>query len=256
MGDTAGAPAVLEGEREIEVTYGAPLNLPTPTRAGFVFAGWKAENAETGTLLAGGQALNIAKDFTAYATWVADDGVTFTITYDLAGGNYKTGESNPTTYTTASADITLVKPVKAGYAFLGWTEGNSTEPKLNFVLECSKNSGNKTYTAQWRELNYTVKFNLVFVNKDGNNVACAVNGQSSLEDVVVNADGTLGVKLPSKSSVKVTQQYADDYEFESWVAENGTVIKSDTVFSTDLFGAESDEIVLTVKLVVKWTNNH
>ncbi len=44
----------------------------------------------------------------------------YNITYDLAGG---TVSGNPTTYTVQTETFTLNNPVKEGYTFVGWTEG-------------------------------------------------------------------------------------------------------------------------------------
>ncbi len=69
--------------------------------------------------------------------------ITYTITYDLAGGAVT--HTNPVSYSVETADITLVAPTsaeKTGYTFDGW---NVTQ------IETST-GGNVTVTAKWTEV--------------------------------------------------------------------------------------------------------
>ena len=78
------------------------------------------------------------------------DARTFSITYNLDGGS----ASNPTSYTDLGGDITLNRPTRANYEFLGWTGSNGTTPQLDVTIP-SGSSGDKSYTANWKLIRYT-----------------------------------------------------------------------------------------------------
>lgn len=87
----------------------------------------------------------------------------FSITYDLDGGHYKEGETNPTIYSEDSDDITLNNPEQDGYIFIGWTGSNGDEPQDEVTIP-SGSIGNKTYKANWAQENpFVTNFSL-----DGN----------------------------------------------------------------------------------------
>jgi uncharacterized repeat protein (TIGR02543 family) len=86
-----------------------------------------------------------AEDVTYTATWTINQ---YSITYDLAGGTLAEGETNPTSYTIESEDITLVNPTREGYTFEGWIGTDLKEP--TFEVTIAKGSiGNRSYTATW-----------------------------------------------------------------------------------------------------------
>ena len=93
--------------------YGAELGvLPTSERTGYVFNGWNSKadgsgyEAETTTI--------ITEAVTFYAQWTP---ISYTITYDLAGG--ENNPANPGDYTAADKAITLGAPTKEGNTFKG-----------------------------------------------------------------------------------------------------------------------------------------
>lgn len=80
---------------------------------------------------------------------IAASGDEHTITYVLAGGSGAT--ANPVTYTTnASVTISAI-PIRAGYAFAGWTGSNGSTPQTTVVISAGS-SGAKSYTANWTPL--------------------------------------------------------------------------------------------------------
>ncbi len=79
---------------------------------------------------------------TLYANWVKE---TYNINYNYNGGTVVT--PNPTTYTVDDT-IVLTNPTKPGYAFLGWSEGTSTQ-KQEYVSFGPGVIGDKTYTANF-----------------------------------------------------------------------------------------------------------
>ena len=78
----------------------------------------------------------------------------YTIGYTLNGGSVST---NPTSYTIATNTITLNNPTKDGYTFKGWTGSNGNTPQTSVQI-AKGSTGNKTYTANWEKLTYTITY--------------------------------------------------------------------------------------------------
>ena len=126
-GATAGAePGGTGAHGRQTKTYGVTLTLTTiqTTRKNYLFLGWsKDRNATLASYFAGGSYTDNA-DVTLYAVWRYDP-ETYTIRYDANGG---TGAPASQTKT-YGVPLTLseVKPMRAGYEFLGWaTSRNAT----------------------------------------------------------------------------------------------------------------------------------
>ena len=75
-----------------------------------------------------------------------DTPVEYSIGYELGGG--VNAASNPSSYTSESADIVLAEPTRSGYVFLGWTYDGQTTP-VKEVTIVSGSTGNKVFTANW-----------------------------------------------------------------------------------------------------------
>ena len=75
----------------------------------------------------------------------------YTVTMDTAGGD----PIRPIQYTVESEAFQLPIPVRTGYIFLGWTGEGITEPQK--VIEIPQGStGDRTYTANWQVIEYTI----------------------------------------------------------------------------------------------------
>ncbi len=93
--------------------------------------------------------------------------ITYTITYNLDGGQLANGISLPTSYT-QNDHLYLPnasKISKTGYSFSGWYEGNN----MSFGFS-EGTTGNKTFTAKWAEGNKTP---VGFYNLGTNNIPCS-----------------------------------------------------------------------------------
>ncbi|GHT78029.1 hypothetical protein FACS189464_0750 [Bacteroidia bacterium] len=113
------------------------ITLQVPVKTGYTFNGW----AEGSSITAGSTG---NKTFTAQ--WTPTK---YIISYELNGGTNHTG--NPANYTIESTVITLQTPARAGYTFGDWQEGNTI---------AAGSTGNKTFTAQWTPVNYTISYEL------------------------------------------------------------------------------------------------
>jgi uncharacterized repeat protein (TIGR02543 family) len=110
--------------------------LKAPSRKGYNFAGWVGDSiirkGSTG-----------AKMFTA--KWSL---ATYRIAYELGGGvNHA---DNPAAYTIEDV-VALQSPTKTGYEFTGWKEGDKI---------VAGSTGDKTFTAQWKALVYSISYEL------------------------------------------------------------------------------------------------
>lgn len=134
------------GSSSVQATYGSAMPSATmPTRTGYTFNGYF--DAQTGGnqyyKANGSSAKNWDKTAAAtlYARWAP---ITYTITYDYAGGQ----GTNPATYTVETATFQLAAPQRAGYTFLGWTGSNGNTPQT--AVQIAKGStGDRNYTANW-----------------------------------------------------------------------------------------------------------
>ena len=160
-------------------TYGTALTVPgDPIRTGYTFKGWDKTIPATMP----------AEEIVFTAKWELD---VYTITYNLAGGTVET--PNPTEYTYLSDAITLTNPTREGYTFAGW-KGDVPDGTMTVTIE--KNStGNRSYTAMWTVIQYTMTFKLG-------------NGE---DDVVMtqNYGTTLAAPSPTRTG----------YNFKGWDSE-------------------------------------
>lgn len=132
------------------------ITLAAPSRDGFIFTGWTFGEVSTPVLnptIAGGATGNLS--FTA--NWEEEpEFATYTIEYILGGG--VNAAENPATYTEGGELITLVAPTREHYRFIGWTwDGNAT-PTMAVDVDPAIESGNKSFTANWEALTYTIKY--------------------------------------------------------------------------------------------------
>ena len=141
------------------------ITLKSPTREGYIFAGWTGSNGSTKEFNPIIKLGSIGhKSFTA--NWTA---ISYSITYNLNGG--KNNSSNPASYTIESENISLKTPAKNGYTFMGWTGSNGSTPQKNITI--SKGSyGNKSYVANWIPQDYIILYNLDGGTNSESNPTC------------------------------------------------------------------------------------
>ena len=132
------------------VEYGI-YDLPTPTRAGYVFTGWYLGN----TLISNGDPVQITQNSTFVAHWVQS---AYTITLDANGGQV----SPSTVEVGPDGSYTLPTPTKTGYTFDGWYLNSTLIPQDGSVPLNSS----CTLTAHWTVLSYSVFFYRNFTSSD------------------------------------------------------------------------------------------
>jgi uncharacterized repeat protein (TIGR02543 family) len=181
-------------------SYARLASLPTPTRAGFVFAGWFT--AETGGVSVTTDTI-FSENSTIFAQWTLS---AFTITFNPQGGAV-----NPATASTNTEGrlSSLPTPTRPGFAFGGWftEETGGTAVTADTVF-----SENKTIFARWTAV--TVTFN-------------PNNGTVTPVSATVNTNGRLtSLPVPTRPG----------FAFSGWFSsiedsEETKEITAETVFS-------------------------
>lgn len=130
------------------------ITLVNPEREGYTFKGWtSAESSEPET------SVTIKKGSTGNRTYTAQwEAKIYSITYDLNGGIF-TEDVNPKEYTVETEDFTLANPKKVGYIFKGWVSTESEEAEATVTIK-KGSTGNRAYTAQWENAEYSITYNL------------------------------------------------------------------------------------------------
>ena len=159
---------------------------------------------------------NLLTDEISHAFGINLDINTYSISYDLAGGHMQSGQSNPTSYTDASAAITLNQPVRDGYSFKGWTGSNGNTPQPNVTIPAGT-VGNLNYTANWELVTYNITYNL--------NGGSLPAGQSNPNTYTIETP-TFTLNNPTKPG----------FDFEGWTGSNGSTPQTTVSVSQGRWG--------------------
>lgn len=191
------------------VTYGQTYGtLPTPTKAGYTFAGWVLSDDES-TVITNNTVVSIASHHTLLAKWTTES---YSLIFDVNGGDTVSEISRSVEYKTAYG--ALPTATKVGYDFDGWYTAaiGGVEVNENTLFE---STGNVTVYAHWTAKNYTVT-----LNANSGTVE-----DSATSDVTVTYDTCYG-ELPD--AVK------EGYTFVGWFtqAEGGVAVTEATVVTT------------------------
>jgi len=148
---------IISAEFDIEKTTftveDSPYTIASPTRKGYAFQGWEynGEVLENSTISFAG----IYENITLFATWGLQ---TYTITYELNGGSYAEGYSNPTEFTIETETITLCNPTKANYTFAGWTGTLYDARETTGYIRQGEVFENLTFVANYTPINYQITY--------------------------------------------------------------------------------------------------
>ena len=165
--------------------------LPTPTRNGYEFVGWRGEGITTPQT-----SVKIPKGSTGNKAYTANwKVIEYTITLDTNGGPVV----SPIKYTVEDS-FTLPYPLRPGYEFAGWTlDGSGMLPSTPLIIYPGT-TGDLHYKAEWRLAEYTINMDL--------------NGGSGKEKVVYTiTDEDFELPTPTRNG----------YEFVGWTGERITM---------------------------------
>ena len=203
--------------------------LNEPVRTGYDFIGW------SGTGITGNEISHtVAKGTTGNLTFTANWELRgYKISYDLndkdgVGISAINDVNNPLTYKVTDS-VTLNEPTRAGFRFTGWTGSNGTTAQRNVTIPAGSTTGNKSYTANWEPIDYSITYNY-----GGATVIPSTNPR------------IYNVKTPSFT---LTEPERTGYDFAGWTSNNEN-LNGDTV--TIVKGSVTGD--LTFKAVWKEAN--
>ena len=188
--------------------------LKGATKAGYEFAGWLL-NGEVVTSIPAGSNESIA----LVASWNV---VEYSITYDLDGGQHKTGY--PESFTIESGETVLKGATKDDYAFLGWYQG---EDKVEVIP--TGTIGNVTLVAKWDKIvlyvgagtddDYPTIAEALAVAKDGDRIVLAAGNYS--ENITVSVPN-LTIVGPNRGVNPNTEQRVEEAVLTGTVTINAS----------------------------------
>jgi len=132
-------------------TASTAVTLPSPTRSGYIFAGWYT--ATTGGTRVGGagESYTPSANITLYAQW----GLPCTVTYNANSGSCATASEKYT-----GAALTLPTATRDGYWFIGWYDAAVGGNKVGDAGDKYNPMNEITLYAHWQEqVKYTVTYN-------------------------------------------------------------------------------------------------
>ena len=180
--------------QEIATDERARLSSNAFTRAGYTFAGWAIEPGGEAVYQNRAQyTMGAEASYTLYAVWSPTK---YSIIYHLNGGEIS---GNPAEYTIESESFTLKNPVRAGYAFAGWTGTGLGGAESTVTVERGS-TGNRTYTATW-----TANENKIVFHANG--------GEGAMSEQIVRTDETAAL---SRNTF-----FRNGYKFAGWSESEG-----------------------------------
>lgn len=142
------------------VWTGGTITLPTPTRTGYIFAGWALSVGDTSVVGEGGDTYTAKADVTLYALWTP---ITYYVRYNANGGVGSMGISTfeyGRTYNLAKNTFT-----RAGYTFKGWATSANGDKVYNdrqAVSDLATTQGAIVdLYAVWETNTYSIVYDLV-----------------------------------------------------------------------------------------------
>ena len=190
--DPAGGEASFESKTVVfDSLYGA---LPSATRVGYSFVGWRTED---GVVISSSEIVQLTDDSTIYAQWKA---LSFIIGFDLNGGSLEYNSAladKIVTYDDEYPD--LYTPYKYGYRFIGWKTADGNHAYSGDVV---KITSSQKLVADWAPLMFTVTLD-------------AQGGELSTDSLKVEFGSDYGM-IPTPVRV--------GYTFDGWKNSSGIII--------------------------------
>ena len=139
------------------------------------------------------------EEFVFWGFWTADK---YNIIYNLDGGTLN-GKTNPDTYNIETPTFTLNNPTKTGYTFEGWT-GTDIAGTSKIVTINQGSIGNRTYTATWTPIEYSIVYTKGYTNNAKDDVI--QNGIKYNKDVTLISNPFTGRSYTVKYSTPTTDR--------------------------------------------------
>ena len=198
-------------ETSMSIMYGEYLTLPTPERTGYTFEGWFYEGAEFVSDYWYG-----IFDITLVAQWTPNTyNIVYSNTLESDDGYVYSEGSDLYTFVVFDYTITLITPVRAGHAFLGWYNGST--PVTDGIWNIDSDV---VLTAMWEERPNTITL-------DGNGL--------ELDETSISIVYNEYLTLPTPERT--------GYTFEGWFCDGVEYVDGDWLGLSD------------ITLVAEWTPN-
>lgn len=139
------------------------------------------------------------EEFVFWGFWTADE---YNIIYNLDGGTLN-GKTNPDTYNIETPTFTLNNPTRTGYIFAGWT-GTDITGTSKIVTINHGSIGNRTYTATWTPIEYSIVYTKGYTNNAKDDVI--QNGIKYNKDVTLISNPFTGRSYTVKYSTPTTDR--------------------------------------------------
>ena len=218
--------------------------LPTPTRSGYTFAGWYADEALTTPF----EAYLMPKEATvAYAKWTANQ---FKVTLNVNGGNPLEEGTETVTVTYGGAYGSLPAAVRDGYGFRGWYTTATCDAGTEVTAETLVTvAADQTLYAKWHKL-VEIAGTFAYTSPETNPVyakGVAVELLPNEDSWPVAAEGAPELKRDS-FTIKFMRQ-GDSAYIEGYPANAGTYDVTITRPADDYYAAFSQTItgILTIE---------
>lgn len=139
------------------------------------------------------------EEFVFWGFWTADE---YNIIYNLNGGTLN-GKTNPDTYNIETPTFTLNNPTRTGYIFAGWT-GTDITGTSKIVTINHGSIGNRTYTATWTPIEYSIVYTKGYTNNAKDDVI--QSGIKYNKDVTLISNPFTGRSYTVKYSTPTTDR--------------------------------------------------
>ena len=199
---------VSKGKQPVKVTYDAnggsvsPSSetkyysdvygtLPTPTRKGYVFSGWYAENGNSE--VTSSTKVSYSEDHKIVAKWSSGE---YKLSFETNGGNPVSNKA--VNFEKSYGELPI--PTKDGYTFKGWFTSANGGTQVTSSTTVTTDSDHKLY-AQWDANKYTIRF-------DG-------NGETS------GAMASLPMVYDESKNLTANGFTKTGYTFTGWKSDDG-----------------------------------
>ena len=220
-------------DKPVTGKYGAPLTAPTASWTGHTFSGWNPPLSAGSTFPAENAEYTAQWDLNSY-----------TVTYNVVGGNGKiqAGSDTPTTNGTVSVtyggNVTFTAVPDTGYEVDSWSSNVTVSTSDNKKATLSNVTEAKTVTVKFKKKVYNVTFSVE--NSVGGTIKARPEGSSE------NTTGSVSVE--HGKDVTFTADPADNsYEVDSWTGVTASPLNSTTATLTNVTAATT----VTVKFKKK-----
>ena len=187
-----------------DITKGSAYGeLPTPTRDGYVFAGWFTDDAEPEEIKST-TIVTKTGSHTLYARW-ATASTKYTITYDANGGSG--APASQIKGVNESITLSTTKPTRTYYNFSRWNTKADGSGKSYDTGDTYSTNANLTLYAQWYGIPVTVTL-------DAN--GGKFTNISTTQTISVNYGSKYGNALSDQSPYKISDYSTVSYDFDGW----------------------------------------